>query len=58
MRSTYEQEFITLKRIGEGNFTFVDMVLSRTTNLSRAIKRSKQPMLKPSERYPPSSPDT
>ena len=48
MRSTYEQEFITLKRIGEGNFTFVDMVLSRTTNLPYAIKRSKQPMLKPS----------
>ena len=34
------------------------MVLSRTTNLPYAIKRSKQPMLKPSERYPPSSPDT
>ena len=58
MRSTYEQEFITLKRIGEGNFTFVDLVLSRTTNLSYAIKRSKQPMIKPSERYGLSHSDT
>lgn len=42
MRSTYEQEFITLKRIGEGNFTFVDMVLSRTTNLPTPSSAAKQ----------------
>ena len=51
IHNSYEKEFITLKHIGEGNFTFVDLVISKSTNSPYAVKRSKQPMTKHSERY-------
>lgn len=51
IHNSYEKEFITLKRIGEGNFTYVDLVISKSTNSPYAVKRSKQAMTKHSERY-------
>ena len=50
MRSSYKDEFITLHRIGEGNFTYVDLVLSRSTNRPFAMKRSKTALHKPADR--------
>lgn len=40
-----------MKHIGEGNFTYVDLVLSKSTNTPYAVKRSKQAMTKHSERF-------
>lgn len=50
MSSSYEKDFVTLKRIGEGNFTFVDLVQCIPNKMLYAIKRTKTKMTKPSER--------
>ena len=48
--SSYEKDFVTLKRLGEGNFTYVDLVQCVSNKTMYAIKRSKAKMVKPSER--------
>ncbi|KAK8832739.1 hypothetical protein WA577_004133 [Blastocystis sp. JDR] len=48
--SSYEKDFVTLKRLGEGNFTYVDLVQCVSNKAMYAIKRSKAKMVKPSER--------
>lgn len=51
LNSEYEKEFITVKNIGEGNFTMVDLVISKSTNHPYAIKRSKEKIVKTIERH-------
>lgn len=39
-----------MKNLGEGHFTTVDLVISKSAKKAYAIKRSKEKLLKPTDR--------